>query len=856
MQPERVTAQVTVKRVLIPLSYQPGKGEQEAGKWVVDAAAAVFDIHVVKSVKGAASVPDSLVAWIINTYIPKAALAAFDGLIPGEVGQLFSGSDYHVLLQGGFDIHCSFSNSVWEADLSGNSADSDAARSLVIPTDSQLALAPGGHEVVQARMHLLNNLIIAAKLQRAIPSVSLNHFAAYIRHFSCCVDQAAQGVWLQLLTQWQLTLNELEGSQSLWFFNFIERIAAVDDKPLELHFALKQVSAGIGVVHAVSWSLDAAMREVQRQVEEEKKRRLHGGKSDILKRLHDHHSLLVPSGASVSSSAPSSPHTASSRSPSSRASSIGDELADDEEAPAVKDSISNFLASTEEDKGPAGPQSKQDGSGAAEAAAKRLLARPRSSSSPGVESPRNALSHTDSQHSIRVDRPEEEEAAEAGKAAAAAREQQEREAAELLTRENLEQILRGAEELKQTALTSLATGLDIVKSLSLTVAGALAGGPVQQDPQETEDAQVTVSVSRFDTELTMPPLKLTIGAMDWIKSTVTTTPALKIVTRCNPLNGCLDTLTQLTDPSTGRRYTYHFSFKAAVLSLFPLLLQHQQQLLFSSSLTAVPAVSFKLDEMRLEGPLKPALEWEKYLRMEGHENVVRAHGSAQEKQAAVKQQDDEEKMKAGLRALMNPKTGPDVAAILLPYLLSVDHQMRCVVKLQITIHNTDAGPSSAADAYRTAATNPVTAASLPPLAVSDDAAGSGTSVSGNSGSGGSRPTSISLLASSSSFGIAVDELQDKLRQYRNVIVSVRTPSISRLRAMDDQMESKMPEQAAAAGAAPDAGDAAAEQQRGPKEIVLEHGDTAVIEGEQICVDVSFKATLSQLIADVMQLSLG
>ena len=134
-------------------------------------------------------------------------------------------------------------------------------------------------------------------------------------------------------------------------------------------------------------------------------------------------------------------------------------------------------------------------------------------------------------------------------------------------------------------------------------------------PPAPTTPQVTLWVSRLDTKLSMPPLKVTIGALEMIKERIVVTPELKIATRVNPQTGCLESLTQLTDPATGLRYTYHFSFAAGALNLFPALLAHQQQRLFSSSLDAPPALTFTLDEVRLEGSIKPAMEISKYIQI-------------------------------------------------------------------------------------------------------------------------------------------------------------------------------------------------------------------------------------------------
>ena len=238
VKPDRVSVQLTINRILIPLTYYQPHNAAEVGRWIVDRAAAVFDLHVVKSIRGSASVPDSLIAWIVNQQLPKAVLGAFDDLVPGEVGQLFVAghAQHHIAVEGAFDISCAFSNSVWEADLAGIGADSEAARQLLLrPGSAEAASTSAG--LLYTRMHLLLNVVVAARLQKLLPALTLRDVARYIRQFSCSVDETAQTLWLNLLTEWQLQLNELENTSSLWFFNLIERCAELDDKPLVLHFA-------------------------------------------------------------------------------------------------------------------------------------------------------------------------------------------------------------------------------------------------------------------------------------------------------------------------------------------------------------------------------------------------------------------------------------------------------------------------------------------------------------------------------------------------------------------------------------------------------------------------------------------
>ena len=198
VKPERVSLQLTIKRILIPVTYHPTRNPSDVGRWTVERASAVFDIHVVKSIKGGATVPDSLIAWIINQQVPKAVLGAFDDLIPGEVGQLFSGhAEHHLRVEGAFDVHCAFSNAVWEADLGGSGADSETARQLLVQPGSRQA-ATTSPALLYARMHLLNNVIVGAKLHKQLPSVTLRDLAGYIRRFSCSVDETAQALWLKL----------------------------------------------------------------------------------------------------------------------------------------------------------------------------------------------------------------------------------------------------------------------------------------------------------------------------------------------------------------------------------------------------------------------------------------------------------------------------------------------------------------------------------------------------------------------------------------------------------------------------------------------------------------------------------
>ena len=824
VKPDRVSLQLTIRRILIPLSYYSTKSK-DLGRWVVDRAGAVFDLHVVKSIRGSASVPDSLIAWIIDKQVPKALLGVFEDLVPGELGQLFaSNPDHHVSLQGGFDVHCAFSNAVWEADLAGNSADSEAARQLLVPPSSSASssLPPA---LLQARMALVNNILQAARVHKVLPTLTLNGVAAYIRRFSCSIDNTAQALWLKLLTEWQLMVNDLENAQSLWFFSFIERVAELDDKPLVLHFALNQINVGVGLVSATQWYLDAAIKAVAKRMQDEKKKRAaiaagrisRGGSSSQLAVNGSRHSLLVPSrtAASGTGSAPSSPLTggsASTNSPSSRRSAAGGDEDD-----VATDSLSNFIGDDKAAK-PRAPLTLQQ-------------SRPRSSSHPNLESPR-----AQGAQSIQIDAAEHPSTADEAVEEAVAD----------LSDADIDSLMTIALDWQKTVQASLAAALDVVKSLSLTVAGSLTGGPPAAHPASSEDAQLSVWVSRLSTQLTMPPLKVTIGALEFIKESITTTPQLKIATRVNPQSGSLESLTQIIDPATGLRYTYHFAFSAGALNLFPVLLAHQQQQLFTSSLSAPPAVTFTLDETRLEGSLKPALDFDKYIHLEEKANVIRAAGSTPaEKAAEVEKQNEEERVRRSMLTLIKGAPAVDVAAILLPYVLHRDHDMKVTVKLQIAVTNNDPAlarqaainnnAASASDAYKAAATNGSAGnEALPALTIPED---NGAHASGPTApSAVGTVTTISLLSSSSSvLAINTAEVAAKLNRYRHVVLSVDTPSASRLQAIESKREQLGKEL--------------------PDEIVVPTNQQ-VIEPEQICVDVHFRATLAELITDILQLTLG
>ena len=125
------------------------------------------------------------------------------------------------------------------------------------------------------------------------------------------------------------------------------------------------------------------------------------------------------------------------------------------------------------------------------------------------------------------------------------------------------------------------------------------------------------------------------------------------------------------------------------------------------------------------------------------------------------------------------------------------------------------------------------AATLPALAIPEDKESASHTSGSNSASAVGSVTSISLLSSSSSsLAISTAELQEKLGRYRTVVLSVDTPSASRSQAIDVAREQKGEE--------------------APSSIVL-HKSQEVMEAEDICVDVSFKATLAELITDILQL---
>ena len=244
-------------------------------------------------------------------------------------------------------------------------------------------------------------------------------------------------------------------------------------------------------------------------------------------------------------------------------------------------------------------------------------------------------------------------------------------------------------------------------------------------------------------------------------------------------------------------------------------------------------------------------------------------------------QDQEERLKQSLLSLIKGNDGVDVAAILLPYVLSKVHDMKVVVKLQIKVLNNDAAtkvpasaaaaappstaaaapaasataaaPASAAHAYLATASSAAptvapsaapngaaaaaaVAATLPALAIPEDKESASHTSGSNSASAVGSVTSISLLSSSSSsLAISTAELQEKLGRYRTVVLSVDTPSASRSQAIDVAREQKGEE--------------------APSSIVL-HKSQEVMEAEDICVDVSFKATLAELITDILQLTLA
>jgi len=921
VRPERVSLALTIKKILIPINYL-SKRNNGPGHWVVDRAAAIFDIQVVKHVKGSASVPDSLIHWIIKTQIPKIILSSFDDLIPDEIGPLLSKVDQKFSLEGAFNIECDFTNNVWESSLESNTPEAELARKLINSGSS----SPVTPALFYSRMLLLNNIIQACKLYKQnLPSCSLYHFANYIRHYSTCIDKDAQVLWTKLLTEWQLTLNSLEGSDSLWFFKFIESVASLDDKPLKFHFGLKKIDIEISITQAAKFYLDWTIKTVKKQIEEIKQKKEERRKRAMLGNNNGNNnnkslqSLHVPNKSSLSLSQPSTPLSAAS-SMDSNSPSVGSRIIIDEDKNPVNphevigEKVSDFIANPSDQKAAAIDQT-----------ATNLLnvkhnVRPRSLSTPAPQTPLSINNNTESEsntteNSIRIDAAESNESTGEDSTENSADSENE-----------LARILVAAEEWQQTVNTYLVTALDVIKQVSLIVNGQLTGGPEEAALTSTNkfDAQAKLSFNDILTSLAMPPLKLTIGAMEVIKHSNTSTPAIKIVTRVNPVYGFLETLTMLVDWKDPMiAHTYRFEFHTGILNLFPTFQQPLIQPSASAPTSATPpAVNLSLARVAVEGPIKPLLEWDKYLKVIESTNIIRASGTKNESTENKEnnndqnKQEQERKDKESLSLLMNKNNGVEYEAILMPYLMSKRHEMKVTVKLQLAVrqhevkkksksnlltnlltgntheHNNEQQnhsrtpslsvedknmpPLSAADEYAAAVAKTPTPHGSAALTTMDQSSGVTHKVPeltlppspSNSTAPSSEAipvdisqpvaTSISLLsaetvAAGSTVAIAAaeDQMAEKLSLYKHVRLEIHTPNNNNSNSSNQHKRS-----ASTASTLVSHGEDVVTnvgQVEPVAELKVERDANDNIEPEEICFDLSFRATLFEIITDGLQL---
>ena len=210
-------------------------------------------------------------------------------------------------------------------------------------------------------------------------------------------------------------------------------------------------------------------------------------------------------------------------------------------------------------------------------------------------------------------------------------------------------------------------------------------------------------------------------------------------------------------------------------------------------------------------------------------------------------QDEEERLKQSMLELIKSAPSVDVASILLPYVTHPRHAMKASVNLHLRVLNSAPAPPlpppaahTAAEAYLAAATDP-SGEALPALTIADEAAAPAAHTSGSHAADGSMGsvTSISVMAGGGpALAISTAELKEKLDRYRAVVVRVDT-----LRREKKQRGG--------------GGERAEEKEGGvaPQAIVLDKSEE-VIEAEDICVDVQFKATLAELITDITQLTLA
>ena len=131
LSPYLVQIILNLKHVLIPMKYVPSSIDGQNGSWHIDEKDLVVRMKVEKTISGGATAPDALIEWMAHVMIPKLIIHFVENILPPNIGEFFTFVDNHLNIGGNFNIKGDINEKVWEANLAGNSSNSNAARRLL-----------------------------------------------------------------------------------------------------------------------------------------------------------------------------------------------------------------------------------------------------------------------------------------------------------------------------------------------------------------------------------------------------------------------------------------------------------------------------------------------------------------------------------------------------------------------------------------------------------------------------------------------------------------------------------------------------------------------------------------------------
>jgi hypothetical protein len=247
--------------------------------------------------------------------------------------------------------------------------------------------------------------------------------------------------------------------------------------------------------------------------------------------------------------------------------------------------------------------------------------------------------------------------------------------------------------------------MDHCKSLTFAIRCAVLGGAATPDKvSQLKRGGITTAIERITAageanaqlqlsdvvaQVVFPPLQLVFEAYDLVRRIQMSFPAYRVASRVHPDGDHLQIVVDISDPvesdsprkiNDSATYTYNIGIHSSHLDLFPRLFPgNSLQLPATNTHSSIPHLNLSVSDLSVEGPLSPIFNFDRFF------HIIETVNQWKKRGAVEIQKEENKKAKDSLLNLVKAQQVIDYNEILLPYLFTGKHELRITVRVEVMV---------------------------------------------------------------------------------------------------------------------------------------------------------------------------